>query len=90
MIRLKGLGIEEGTIMATVTIEEAQAHLCDLIDKLQPGEEVVITRDAEPVAKLVAAAPTTPLRQPGLLKDKILYMAEDFDAPLEDFKEYMG
>lgn len=76
--------------MATVTIEEAQAHLGDLIDKLQPGEEVVITRDAEPVAKLVAAAPPVPLRQPGLLKDKILYMAEDFDAPLEDFKEYMG
>jgi len=76
--------------MATVTIEEAQAHLGELIDKLQPGEEVVITRDAEPVAKLVAAAPPTPLRQPGLLKDRILYMAEDFDAPLEDFKEYMG
>jgi prevent-host-death family protein len=76
--------------MATVTIEEAQAHLGDLIEKLQPGEEVVITRNAEPVAKLVAAAPPAPLRQPGLLKDKILYMADDFDAPLEDFKEYMG
>lgn len=76
--------------MATVTIEEAQAHLGDLIDKLQPGEEVVITRNAEPVAKLVAAGTPTLLRQPGLLKDKILYMAEDFDAPLEDFQEYMG
>lgn len=75
--------------MATVTIEEAQARLGELIDKLQPGEEMVITRNAEPVAKLVTA--TTPVpRQPGLLKDKILYMAEDFDAPLEDFKEYMG
>lgn len=75
--------------MATVTLEEAQAHLADLIDKLQPGEEVLITRDAEPVAKLVGAMASSP-RQPGLLKDKILYMAEDFDAPLEDFKEYMG
>ena len=76
--------------MATVTIEEAQAHLGELIDKLQPGEEVMITRNAEPVAKLVAATAPMPPRQPGLLKDKILYMAEDFDAPLEDFKEYMG
>lgn len=75
--------------MATVTIEEAQARLGELIDKLQPGEEMVITRNAEPVAKLVAATTSMP-RQPGLLKDKILYMAEDFDAPLEDFKEYMG
>lgn len=76
--------------MVTVTIEEAQAHLGELIGKLQPGEEVVITRNAEPVAKLVAATASLPPRQPGLLKDKILYMAEDFDAPLEDFKEYMG
>jgi antitoxin (DNA-binding transcriptional repressor) of toxin-antitoxin stability system len=76
--------------VATVTIEEAQAHLGELIDRLQPGEEVVITRNAEPVAKLVLTAVATPRRQPGLLHDKILYMAEDFDAPLEDFKEYMG
>jgi len=32
-----------------VTIEEVQARLPDLIDGLQPGE-VVITRNAEPVA----------------------------------------
>jgi prevent-host-death family protein len=77
--------------MATVTIEEAQAHLTELIDKLQPGEEVIITRNAQPVARLVpAAAPARPPRQPGLLKDKILHMADDFDAPLEDFQEYMG
>lgn len=76
--------------MATVTIVEAQAHLAELIDKLQPGEEVVIIRNAEPVAKLVLMATPKPPRQPGLLKDKIFYMAEDFDAPLEDFKEYMG
>lgn len=28
-------------------------------------------------------------RQFGSAKDAILYMAPDFDAPLEDFKEYM-
>lgn len=28
-------------------------------------------------------------RTPGRGKDKIIYMAEDFDAPLEDFAEYM-
>jgi len=76
--------------MVTVTIGEAQAHLGELINKLQPGEEVVITLNAEPVAKLIPMATPKPPRQPGLLKDKILYMAEDFDAPLQDFKEYMG
>lgn len=76
--------------MEIVTIENAQAHLSELIDRLQAGEEVVITRNAEPIAKLVVMTTHMPPRQPGLLKDKILYMAEDFDAPLEDFKEYMG
>lgn len=27
-------------------------------------------------------------RRPGIMKDKI-YMSEDFDAPMDDFKEYM-
>jgi prevent-host-death family protein len=69
--------------MMTVTVEEARARLAELLDRLQPGEEVVITRDAQPVAKLVGArAPAGLLRQPGLLKDQILHMADDFDAPL--------
>ena len=74
----------------TVTIEEAQAHLAELIDKLTPGEEVVIIRNEQPIARLVAASShVRKPRQPGSAKDKILYMADDFDAPLEDFKEYM-
>ena len=30
-----------------------------------------------------------PLPGPGAFKGSILYMAPDFDAPLEDMKEYM-
>jgi len=43
--------------MSTVTLEDAQAHLRDLIDKLTPGEEITITRDDKPVARLVAHPP---------------------------------
>jgi hypothetical protein len=28
-------------------------------------------------------------RQPGTLKGTVLYMAPDFDAPLDEFKDYM-
>jgi prevent-host-death family protein len=38
--------------MSTVTLEEAQAHLSELIDRLQPGETLVITRHEKPVARL--------------------------------------
>ena len=29
------------------------------------------------------------VRRPGTLKGTVRYMAPDFDAPLEDFREYM-
>ena len=74
----------------TVTLEEASARLGELIEHLAPGDEIVITRQNEPVAKLIAQQPPTRKpRQPGTLKDAILFMADDFDAPLEDFKGYM-
>ena len=41
----------------TVTVEEAQAKLKEIIDQLAPGEEIVITENEQPVAKLVKAAP---------------------------------
>ena len=76
--------------MPTITLEEAQARLVELIEQLHPGEEIVITRDAKPVARLVAARePEKPRRQLGTMKGSVLYMAPDFDAPLDDFKEYM-
>ena len=76
--------------MPTVTLEEAQAQFANLIEQLRPGEEILITRDNEPVAKLVAQAKTSrPPRQLGTMRGTVLYMAPDFDAPLEEFKEYM-
>jgi prevent-host-death family protein len=77
--------------MPTVTIQEAQATLANLIHRLIPGEEVLITENGQPVARLVPTQPCS-VKQPrqlGTLKGTVLYMAPDFDAPLEDFKEYM-
>jgi len=42
--------------MPTVTLEDAQARLPELIEHLRPGEEVIILRGEEPVARLVGAA----------------------------------
>ena len=74
----------------TVTIQEAQAKLPELVARVAGGEEIVITENQQPVAKLVRERPTQPARPaPGLGKGSILYMAPDFDEPLEEFKEYM-
>ena len=75
--------------MSTVTIEEAQAKLPEIIDKLEPGEELIITRNDQPIAMLTRTPRTSWPCQPGSARDKSHWMAEDFDAPLEDFKEYM-
>jgi prevent-host-death family protein len=39
--------------MATVGIFDAKTHLTELIGRVEQGEEIVITRRGEPVAKLV-------------------------------------
>ena len=75
--------------MATVTIQEAQATLSDLIHRLAPGEEVVITENNQPVAKLIPEVLTSRKpRQRGSAKGKLVIHAED-DEHLADFKEYM-
>ena len=77
-------------VMIVVTSEEVQADLSRLIERPGSGEEVVITLAHEPIARLIAAPRTS--RQPrrlGTMKGTVLRLAPDFDAPLEDFKEYM-
>jgi antitoxin (DNA-binding transcriptional repressor) of toxin-antitoxin stability system len=77
--------------MATITIDEAQANLADLIHRLPPGEELVITENDRPVAKLVVTLPPELPKKPrqfGTLRGTVLSM-EHFDDPLEEFEEYM-
>jgi antitoxin (DNA-binding transcriptional repressor) of toxin-antitoxin stability system len=78
--------------MTMLTLAEAQARLPEVIHNLAPGEEVFITENNQPVATLVgkSAQPARPARPgPGLCKGMITHMSADFDAPLEDMKEYM-
>jgi prevent-host-death family protein len=77
--------------MATVTIQEAQAKLADLIHKLTPGDEVVITENNQPVAKLVSELPKPkpPLRPPPGLGKGFITIISDDDEHLKDFAEYM-
>jgi prevent-host-death family protein len=74
---------------ATITVEEAQASLKELIHRLAPGEEVVITENHKPVAKLVSeGAKKRQPRKPGNCKGMITLLVED-DEHLEGFAEYM-
>ena len=74
--------------MRSITMAEAAQKLPDLIDAAMRGEEVLITKDNISVVKLIPAHPVKQPRKPGNAKGMV-WMSDDFDEPLEDFKEYM-
>lgn len=67
-----------------ITLQEAEGHLNELLELVDQGEEVIITKDDQPCAKLVAVLPSSKkLRTFGQHKGKA-WMSEDFNAPLPD------
>ena len=75
--------------MTTVNLDDAQAHLREIVSRLLPGEEVVLTDNGHPLARLVRAERTSWPCKAGSAKDTVHWMAPDFNAPLDEFKEYM-
>lgn len=75
--------------MTTLPIQEAANRFFELIHRLRPGDEVIITENDQPVAKLIGQAPAgRQVRRRGSAKGKLFIHAED-EEHLEDFKEYM-
>jgi prevent-host-death family protein len=66
-----------------VNIHEAKTHLSKLLEHLKEGEEIIIAKAGEPVARLVPVKERPVKRAPGSAKGKIS-IAPDFDAPLPD------
>ena len=65
-----------------------------LLESIKRGQEVFLTSESQTVAKVVpmileesATNRKKTNRKPGCLKG--FWMADDFDAPLEEMKEYM-
>jgi antitoxin (DNA-binding transcriptional repressor) of toxin-antitoxin stability system len=73
-----------------VNIHEAKTHLSKLIQEALSGTEVIIARDNRPLVRLEVLPEARMERRIGQAKGLVLFMAEDFNAPLEDFEEYMG
>jgi prevent-host-death family protein len=70
-----------------INIHAAKTHFSKLIVRVEAGEEIIIGRAGEPVAKLVPvahpAAEPKPDRIPGLLRGQIK-VADNFDDPLPE------
>ena len=75
--------------MSSLNIEDAPADLQRIVVGLKPGEELVLNANGQPLAKVVKLVRTSWPCKAGSAKDSVHWMAPDFDAPLEEFKEYM-
>jgi prevent-host-death family protein len=68
----------------TVSIDEAKDRLQDLLNLASEGNEVIITDDGKPLARLVPiASPKNKKRIAGLNRGQI-WTSDDFDEPLPD------
>lgn len=73
--------------MERANLHEAKTNLSKLIDLVLKGEEVVICKAGNPVARLVPFREKKKKRVPGALKGKIT-IEKDFDKLPSDFMEY--
>ena len=71
-----------------VEVGHAQSRLPELIRRAARGEDVILTEEGEPVARIIPITRARGSREFGSAKG-LIYMAEDFDAPLEDSGDYM-
>ena len=69
-----------------VNMHEAKTHLSKLVERVEGGEEIVISRAGKPAAKLVPV----PRERPGPRKlggwEGKVWMSPDFDEPDEEFE----
>ncbi len=75
--------------MTVVNMHEAKTNLSKLVQRAAAGEEIIVAKAGEPVAKIVAyTPPPRKPRVPGSMKGQI-WMAPDFDEIPEEFEEYI-
>jgi antitoxin (DNA-binding transcriptional repressor) of toxin-antitoxin stability system len=74
--------------MTQLSLAEARTHFSEIIQQALLGEEIIIADEQRRLVKLVPLPASGGKRRPGSGAGQLLHMADDFDAPLEDFKEY--
>ena len=76
--------------MHIVNIHEAKTQLSSLLEVVENGEEVVIARAGQPIAKLSQyPTPRRKISPPGGMAGEI-WIGEDFDEPLDGLFECLG
>jgi prevent-host-death family protein len=75
-------GMAPRTSTTSVNVHHAKTHLSSLLERVEAGEEIIIARAGQPVARLIPFA-RRGKRTLGLDAGRG-FIAADFDAPLSD------
>ena len=67
--------------MKTINIHAAKTHFSTLVQEAAAGEEIIIAKAGQPMARLAPLEKKNVRKTLGMLKGKIR-VSEDFDAPL--------
>jgi antitoxin (DNA-binding transcriptional repressor) of toxin-antitoxin stability system len=76
----------------TIPIEKTSAQLTGLVRALRPGDEIVLTDNNQPIARIVPSngpTTTTPKRVAGECQGMLEIIDDSNDVILDHFKEYM-
>lgn len=74
----------------TVNVYEAKTRLSALLTLVEAGEEVIISRNGRPIARLGPLTGLTAKRVPGLLRDRIEIGPEFDDFTDDDAEQWYG
>jgi prevent-host-death family protein len=75
--------VENAGMPTQINIYEAKKDLSRLLKRALLGEEIIIAKQGEPMAKLVPIKKKRSKRVLGLFKGKI-HLSDDIDQPLPD------
>ena len=68
----------------TIDIREAQTRLSELLSLAQQGTEIILSRDNQPLARLVPFGSKLGQTRVAGLHQGAISASDDFDAPLPD------
>lgn len=71
-----------------IDLNQAKGQLAELVEQAACGEDVILTEGGQPVAKIIPISRAPGRRTFGAAKG-LIRLADDFDAPLEEFRDYM-
>ena len=70
----------------TVSVADAKAKLSDLLRRAEAGEDVVLSRNGEPVARLTALRP----REAGFYRGEVVIHDDDWWKPDDELGTQFG